>query len=387
LKREEARIARARQRKRQEIRERKRVRNLRRERAKLKQRKVEDKIERQKRAAWTRWGKEKRKEFALQDRIARMQFEHQQREERRQRRIEERIRQQEERAEQQRRKQLAREMAANGSLVAAEPVAATAVLEHDGISTVELADGTAQVEFDRLDYDSSSVAVYEPGESLDLLASPVPTNGEVRRNGQHVDSAVDSSKLPVAAECTSAECATAGQLASADAPVSPQEPSSASVESTAGESESPVQVAPVSLPHKHERLRLEWPYLHTNGCGDFTMLAYEDWAALEGYAEFEMYSMHIDSLFLVAGAHHGLKQFVLGNKAPIYHIEHGLGSGWTPEGEALLKQRLREAKIPQLSHDEFMDYDVQMARSGKAILFNGPNWGLADVALPDIEII
>src|SRR4029079_13955512 len=106
-----------------------------------------------------------------------------------------------------------------------------------------------------------------------------------------------------------------------------------------------------------------------------------------GYAEFEMYSMHIDSLFLVAGAHHGLKQYVMGTRAPIYHIEHGIGSGWTPEGEALLKQRLREAKIPQLSHDEFMDYDVQMARTNKAVMFNGPNWGLADVNLPEIDII
>ena len=87
------------------------------------------------------------------------------------------------------------------------------------------------------------------------------------------------------------------------------------------------------------------------------------------------------------GAHHGFKQYVLGTKAPIYHIEHGIGSGWTPEGEALLKQRLREAKIPQLSHDEFMDYDVQMARSGKAIMFNGPNWGLADVELPEIDVL
>ncbi|MDF1664085.1 MAG: hypothetical protein P1V97_20115, partial [Planctomycetota bacterium] len=35
--------------------------------------------------------------------------------------------------------------------------------------------------------------------------------------------------------------------------------------------------------------------LHTNACGDFTMLSKEKWLAILGYPELEMYSMHIDS--------------------------------------------------------------------------------------------
>ena len=138
---------------------------------------------------------------------------------------------------------------------------------------------------------------------------------------------------------------------------------------------------------RNGKLPLQWPFLHTNGCGDFTMLAKDDWHALRGYAEFEMYSMHIDSLFLVAGAHHGLKQHILGNRAPIYHIEHGVGSGWTPEGEEKLKKRLAMARIPQLAHDQFMEYDREMARMGQAVMFNGPDWGLGEVELPEIEVI
>ena len=36
--------------------------------------------------------------------------------------------------------------------------------------------------------------------------------------------------------------------------------------------------------------------LHTNACGDFTLLSAADWANLRGYSELEVFSMHLDSL-------------------------------------------------------------------------------------------
>src|SRR5262249_33856914 len=37
--------------------------------------------------------------------------------------------------------------------------------------------------------------------------------------------------------------------------------------------------------------------LHTNACGDFTLLSRENWFRFAGYPEWVMYSWHIDSVF------------------------------------------------------------------------------------------
>jgi len=77
--------------------------------------------------------------------------------------------------------------------------------------------------------------------------------------------------------------------------------------------------------------------LHTNGCGDFTLLSRDDWFALRGYPEFPIWPMHLDSLLCYAAHHAGIKEVVLREPMRIFHIEHRSGAGWTPEGE---KERL-----------------------------------------------
>ena len=46
--------------------------------------------------------------------------------------------------------------------------------------------------------------------------------------------------------------------------------------------------------------------LHTNACGDFQLIARDDWFALRGYPEFDGFSLHIDSLFEHAAHHSGV---------------------------------------------------------------------------------
>ena len=64
------------------------------------------------------------------------------------------------------------------------------------------------------------------------------------------------------------------------------------------------------------------PDIHTNACGDFTLMANSDWLSLGGYAELEMYSFHIDSILYCAAALTGLKERVLDSPMQLYHIEH-----------------------------------------------------------------
>jgi len=123
--------------------------------------------------------------------------------------------------------------------------------------------------------------------------------------------------------------------------------------------------------------------IHTNTCGDFTMLKREHWFELRAYAEFAMYSLHIDSLLCYAAHYSGIKEVVLRKPMYLYHIEHSAGSGWTPEGEQKLFDRLASKGIPCMTLDELYDWGEKMHRAGHGRLFNDDNWGLADEDLPE----
>jgi hypothetical protein len=126
--------------------------------------------------------------------------------------------------------------------------------------------------------------------------------------------------------------------------------------------------------------------LHTNGCGDFILMAREHWLALRGYPEFETYSLHLDSILCHAAHHGGAREHILTDPLRIYHIEHGVGSGWTPEGHNKLNQRLNKAGISQVTHEQFNAWAIQMRRNKQPIIFNNDSWGLAHETLPEIII-
>jgi hypothetical protein len=124
-------------------------------------------------------------------------------------------------------------------------------------------------------------------------------------------------------------------------------------------------------------------HLHTNACGDFTLLSREGWYAIRGYPEFEAFSWNIDSIGFIAAHYAGYQEVSLLPPCVCFHIEHGIGSGWTPEGERSLFDRLRQAQIltpewPVLAPlvDEMRDYQ-------RALEFNHSNWGMADFDLPE----
>ena len=70
----------------------------------------------------------------------------------------------------------------------------------------------------------------------------------------------------------------------------------------------------------------------------------------------------------------------------IYHIEHAIGSGWTPEGEQRLFHRLAEAGIPYLDNQELHEIAQRMSCEQDARILNGEEWGLAGTQLPEIVI-
>lgn len=119
--------------------------------------------------------------------------------------------------------------------------------------------------------------------------------------------------------------------------------------------------------------------LHTNACGDFTLMAREAWHDLHGYPELEMFSMHLDSVLLFQAYWAGYRERVL--TQPLYHIEHT--SGFTPESWIDLEARINAAAIPQLSWDDVMAWTDEMRLKDGPIDFNDESWGFADVVLPE----
>jgi hypothetical protein len=126
--------------------------------------------------------------------------------------------------------------------------------------------------------------------------------------------------------------------------------------------------------------------LHTNACGDFTLLARQDWFQLRGYPEWPIFSWYIDSVFMFAATAHGIKQIALGPKYRIFHIDHSRGSGWSLDGAADLFARLDRTGIPYLSDEDVSEIRKTFARDSSLAIVNDENWGLVNVALPEREV-
>jgi hypothetical protein len=128
------------------------------------------------------------------------------------------------------------------------------------------------------------------------------------------------------------------------------------------------------------------PELHQNASGDFQLLAREHWLDLRGFAEFATYSMNIDGLFESVADAAGIKEHVFEMPCCIYHLEHEKGSGWTPEGEAILKRRMADSGITWLDATAVHIWSAYMAWLRRPMIFNRSDWGFGDVTLREITV-
>jgi hypothetical protein len=70
----------------------------------------------------------------------------------------------------------------------------------------------------------------------------------------------------------------------------------------------------------------------------------------------------------------------------LYHIEHSVGSGWTPEGQQLLLDRIHSQGIPDVHWTEVIHLGSLMNAYQAPILFCGENWGLVNDELPETVV-
>jgi hypothetical protein len=125
--------------------------------------------------------------------------------------------------------------------------------------------------------------------------------------------------------------------------------------------------------------------LHTNACGDFAMMDKESWERLHGYSEYDGYSFYIDGLLVFSAHAAGIRQKEL-EAVRIYHIEHGAGSGFTPEHQEQLWQRLRERGIPYLDWREVDELIANILEGKTDYRLASASWGLRDAYLPEVSV-
>ena len=147
----------------------------------------------------------------------------------------------------------------------------------------------------------------------------------------------------------------------------------------------PAETASPSQPSAVAEASWQAPdFLHTNACGDFTLMAREHWFDLRGYPEMDLFSMNLDSLFCFAAHHGGAREEVLSEPMRIYHIEHG--SGWTPEGQAKLFERVAAKGLSFIDNEGVLTMASQMRQWGAPMIFNHEDWGLAAFVLNETGV-
>ncbi len=115
--------------------------------------------------------------------------------------------------------------------------------------------------------------------------------------------------------------------------------------------------------------------LHTNACGDFTLLSRDRWFRLRGYPEWHVYSFHLDSILCYMAHYSGAREVVLKGKKRLYHIDHH--SGWSPEAADLLATRMSSLGVPMLDYEQLCSHVTAMHMKKSPLIFNDENWGLA----------
>jgi hypothetical protein len=125
-------------------------------------------------------------------------------------------------------------------------------------------------------------------------------------------------------------------------------------------------------------------YLHTNACGDFTMLARDDWFALRGYPEWPIWPTHIDSVFCYSAYHAGMREVILGAPMRVFHIAHQ--AVWTPAGESERNGRARRLGVASIQYADFVRWVEMMRRLDAPMIFTTRDWGLAGKELPETRV-
>jgi len=124
--------------------------------------------------------------------------------------------------------------------------------------------------------------------------------------------------------------------------------------------------------------------LHTNACGDFTLLSTKYWHLARGYPELPLRAMKLDGLFCYIAHFTGAKELVLKDPLRIYHMDHPARS----DGALVAINERKTEQDPQLqlSFAQFKHWREEMRKNNRPVMFNDSEWGLAGISLEESVI-
>ena len=105
--------------------------------------------------------------------------------------------------------------------------------------------------------------------------------------------------------------------------------------------------------------------LHTHASGDFLLMHRDKWFELHGHPENTYLPVHTDSITVAMAAFSGLKEKIF--FYPCYHQEHEKRYERYDTDPDMLKM-----------YEQFEQDGRKMEADGKAIIYNGMNWGFPD---------
>lgn len=132
-------------------------------------------------------------------------------------------------------------------------------------------------------------------------------------------------------------------------------------------------------------LRREGP-LHTNACGDFTLMAKEHWTALRAYPEFPLRAMKLDGLLCYAAHYGGAREKVLKSPLKIYHMDHPVRGDGALAAIGEKDAAKNGSGVPQVSREQYHDWISRIQANRKPLFFNHERWGLCDEVLSETVI-
>ncbi len=123
--------------------------------------------------------------------------------------------------------------------------------------------------------------------------------------------------------------------------------------------------------------------LDTVACGDFTMMHRDAWVDIQGYAELDLFALHIDSLAVAAARALGYEQVTFARDACSYHIDHT--SGWSAMTPV---EQIRFLEIrPSIDIGTLENAALYLLEHGTRLNLNPETWGFSDEELEETVFV
>lgn len=128
-------------------------------------------------------------------------------------------------------------------------------------------------------------------------------------------------------------------------------------------------------------IELQLRLLDTDACGDFTMMTKDAWLEIQGYPELDLYSIHVDSMGLIAAKARGFHQVIFPPEACTYHIYHE--TGWASMSPI---EKIRFwSERPGIGWDAVLEAGKYLLINRAKYDVNPADWGYAGVTFEEIK--